>query len=199
MASKPPSPELLEMLRVRVGLAADDPSRDDEITAAYLGALSWIEQYLDRFMEAGTFTEKFTHVASNKLSLKGYPVESVASMTADDMSGPPISYHVEASNGLIRFDGFAVAHEITVVYDADPQISGAILAALLALFDVVWSTFNSSSSEAEAGVVKSITSDGARVEFDVSGGSSSFGAVDPSSGMPSAVAAMLHLYRRESV
>jgi hypothetical protein len=198
MASKPPSPELLELLRVRVGLAPDDASKDGEITAAYTGALSWIEQYLDRFMEAGTYSETFVHVASNKLSLKGYPVEEILSMTADEMSGPPLAYHVETKNGLVRFDGFAVAHEITVEYDAEPEISGAILAALLALFDVVWNSFNSTSSEVESGVVKSITSDGARVEFDVSGGSSSFGAVDPASGMPSAVAAMLHLYRRES-
>lgn len=200
MATKPPSDSLLEILRVRIGLDPDDTSKDAEITAAYLAALSWLEQYLDRFLEPGTFTETFTHVAANVISLKGYPVDGIINMSSDNTD--PIHYHVEARNGLIHFDGFLVAHELVVEYDATPVLEGAMMLALLGLFDVVWGTFTSSAAEESlgSGAIKAITSDGARVEFDVSSGaSSSFGSIDPNSGMPMAVAAMLQVYRRWQV
>lgn len=200
MATNAPSDDLLKILRVRVGLDADDTSQDAAITAAYIGALSWLEAYLDRYLEPGTYTEVFTHIAANVISLKGYPVATINTIEDDDAD--PVHYHVEKKNGLIHFDGFAVAHELTVNYDAVPVIDGALMLALLGLFDVVWGAFNSSSNDESlgGGAIKAITSDGARVEFDVSGGGSAgFGAVDPNSGMPVAVAAMLHVYKRWNV
>lgn len=201
MATSAPSPELLEVLRVRVGLPADDTSKDDEITATYIAALSWMEAYLDRYLEPGTYTESFTHVAANVLSLKGYPVEAIVSMSSDNYDAPPVAYHVEEVNGLIHFDGYAVAHEIAVTYDAKPALTGALYMAFLSLFDSVWAQFHASTSTdpVGTGAIKAISSDGARVEFDVSGSSSSSSGIDPSSGLPFGVAAMLHLYRRESV
>lgn len=198
MASNAPSPEMLQILRVRVGLAADDTSKDAAITAAYIGALSWLETYLDRYLEAGTYTEVFTHVAANVISLKGYPVDAIISMNADeDLTA--VHYHLEKQNGLIHFDGFAVSHQLTVEYEATPVINGALQLALLGLFDVVWGVFNSTTAEESGGAIKAISSDGARVEFDISGGGASgYGVIDPNSGMPVAVAAMLYGYKRWS-
>ena len=199
MATKPPSAELLAILRVRIGLAADDVSKDAAITTAYLAALSWIEQYTDRFLEAGDYTETFTHFAGNTLSLKGYPVTAVLSIV-NGTDGDDVAefYHMEAGSGLLRFDGWMIAHEITVEYTAAPPVNGTLFVALLGVFDLVWLQFNATVTEdaSAGGAVKSIASDGARVEFDVSGGSA--GAIDPSSGLSASVAALLNMLRRES-
>lgn len=195
MAINPPSAELLELLRVRVGLDADDDSQDAAISTTYIAALSWVEQYLDRYLEAGDYTEAFTHFAGHVASLRGYPVTAVASVTQDD-NAEAVPYHLEARNGLVRFDGYAVAHELIVTYTAAPELTGALQVALLGVFDVVWMQLNATvTTDAGEGAVKSITSDGARVEFDVAGGAG--GAIDVSSGLPSAITSILNMFRRE--
>lgn len=199
MATNPPPASLMALLRVRVGLEPDDESKDVEIGAAYVAALTWLENYLDRYLEPGTYTETFTHVSANVVSLKGYPVETINTITPDE--GEEVHYHLERTNGLLHFDGYLVSHELVIEYDAEPVVDGALLIALLGLFDVVWATFNTGTDQpAGSGAIKAITSDGARVEFDVSSGSSSgFGSIDPNSGMPVAIAGMLYGYKRWNV
>jgi hypothetical protein len=192
------SPAELEMLRQRAGLQPSDTSKDAALAAAWEAAREVLENYLNRDLgPAGLRDEVFTHIRRCTVSLRAYPVKRIeAVITADgqEVSG----YHVERRTGLVHFDARSARHELLVRYDADPPRSGAILSAQLAAFDGLWAGLNSSGQIAAAtGAIKSISSDGARVEFDVGSGAVSASGIDPESGLPAQLVGLLAPYRRE--
>jgi hypothetical protein len=175
-------------------LPPGDTTKDAEITAAWAMVTSWVETYLDRWLVPGAYSEVFTHVARRVLSLKAYPVTAITSMIGE-MGGGIISYHVEKPNGLVHMDGFMLSHELTVLYDATPDVDGPIMLAMLSVFDSVWRDLSATEPSGGDGPVKAISSNGARVEFDLAAGGAD---IDAGSGLPTSVAYMLNLYRRQS-
>lgn len=193
------TPALMEALRVRAGLQANDNSKDAEITAAFNGAVVWLEDYLDRFLVGGNYVETFVHKRGEVISLKGYPVVQINDLTSlsPDSVDTTAPYHLDRVNGLVHFDGVIAEHELQIDYDTDDALSGVLMMAATKLFDVIWAGFNSSGGTVATGAVKSISSDGARVEFDVgSGSSSSASGIDSSTGLPAGMDALLNVYRR---
>lgn len=189
-----PTDQQLALLRARIGLAPDDDSKDLQIEAAWEIATLWVEVYLDRFLIPGTYTETFTHIARHVLSLKAYPVVDIISMDGDQ--GPLVTnYHVQKTNGLVFMDGFVISHELTIVYEAAPDVDGPLLLAMLSVFDVVWTDLSATQPTGGDGPVKAISSNGARVEFDLSAGGAT---LDASTGMPTSAVYVLNLFRRQS-
>lgn len=194
MATKPPDQDMLELLRVRVGLAADDASKDATIELAYIAAVTWLEKYLDRFLEAGNFIERFPHFMGLAIHVKGYPVDNVNSLKAD---GRDINYHLDSPNGIIHLDGLGLGHEVEVDYTCTPDMSGPIILALLSAFDQSWAAFSGAQSATVGGAIKQIAIDGMRVEYETgTGASAGFGGIDQDSGLPEAMVAILAPYRR---
>jgi hypothetical protein len=192
-----PNEDMLKLLRVRIGLPVDDASKDDLITAAYGASGRVLENYLDRSLESGGHSETFTHAANNVISLRAYPVDEI--MTIVTAAGVEItSYHLEKSNGLIHFDSRQVQHEIMVTYTSLDPIDAVLGMALLSIFDQVYNSITavSSGGAVSGGAIKSISSDGARIEY-VSGTESSVG-IDSASGIPTGVLGLLQAYRRQS-
>ena len=191
----------IEQLRVRVGLLDNDASRDADILIARSYAQGIVEEYLDRWLDEGTYTEEFIHITQNTVSLKAYPIIAITSVQRED--GSDIEYHIDARNGIVHFDGFVRDHRVVVVYDGGYgvqfAIPGGVEMAILMMFDHAWETFIkvAGSSSVGGGVIKSIQSDGARVDFDVSGDSGSGAGIDPGSGILYAALGLLRLFRRE--
>jgi len=189
-----PTDNTLKVLRVRIGLDVDDATRDAELTAAWGMVTAWVEVFLDRWLVPGAYSEVFTHIARRVVSLKAYPITDVTSMVGD-MGAQVMAYHVEKSNGLVHMDGFLLAHELEILYTAVPDVDGPLLLAMLAVFDIVWTDLSATQPAGGDGPVKAISSNGARVEFDLAAGGAD---IDAGSGLPQSVAYMLNLFRRQS-
>jgi hypothetical protein len=192
-----PNEDMLKLLRVRIGLPADDASKDAIITAAYGAAGSLLENYLDRSLQAGEHSEQFTHIANNVVSLRAYPIDDVTTIVT--AAGAEITaYHVEKSNGLIHFDSRQSQHEIMISYTSLDPVDAVLGLALLSVFDQTYTSITavSSGGAVSGGAIKSISSDGARIEY-VSGTESSVG-IDSASGLPSGIIGLLQAYRRQS-
>lgn len=188
-----PDAAALATLRVRVGLQPDDTSKDPDISAIWGIATLLAEEYLDRFLRPGKYTEGFTHIDAKTVSLKGYPLTSMPVVT-DHGGLRSIQFHVDGEKGLIYFDGEIVAHALSIEYDCAPPKS--VYLALAMLFDSLWSTAMASGGAVAAGGIKSISSAGASITyFDPSSGGGS-GGINSDSGLPSGVAAMLNPFRR---
>lgn len=188
------SPVLLGMLRQRIGLDAADPAQDSALAAAYEAAVRVTETYLDRYIVAGTYVERFTHFRGRTLSLRGYPLVSDPQLVGDDGASLG-AWHIDSQAGLLQLDATTCAHEVQVTYDAAPNIP-ALSVALLLVFDLMWAQF-SGSPGSSTGAVKSIASNGARVEYHDAGQPSQPGSL-AAAGMPSGAAALLAPYRRLS-
>lgn len=191
-----PNPTLLDQLRVKIGLAVGDASRDAEIIEVYSAVLQWLEDYLDRWLEPGIRIEQFVHVAGYGISLRGYPIDVYNGFTVTGDGESVTAAHLDSGNGWLHFDGHRAFHEVTVKYSQMDPIRGPLLLAVLALFDAYWGQVHGGGAVAGGGAIKAISNDGARIEFDTSGGGSSLSGTDPLSGLPSMVAAMLEPYRR---
>jgi hypothetical protein len=189
-----PTAATLALLRARIGLPPGDTTKDAELTAAWAMVTSWVETYLDRWLVPGAYEEVFTHVARKVLSLKAYPVIAITEFLGD-VGTQVVDYHVEKPYGLVHMDGFVISHELTVLYDALPDVDGPIMLAMLSVFDSVWRDLSATEPSGGDGPVKAISSNGARVEFDLSAGGMD---IDAGSGLPTSVAYMLNLYRRQS-
>jgi hypothetical protein len=188
---------MLKLLRVRVGLPVDDASKDDLITAAYGTAGRMLENYLDRSLEAGGHSETFTHAANNVVSLRAYPIDEIMNIVT--ASGAEITaYHVAKQSGLVHFDSRQVQHEIMVTYTSLDPIDSVLGLALLSVFDQVYNSITAvnSGGAVSGGAIKSISSDGARIEY--ASGTESASGVDSASGIPTSVLGLLQAYRRQS-
>ena len=201
-------PLSIETLRVRIGLAANDPARDAEINAVSKAAMALLENYCDRKFPFESDQETFTHFDGVTVSLRRYPIWNVSSVT-DYLDNPVSRYHVDKERGLVMFDDYRVVrHELKIRYqggfdlpnnDGHPEFPEDLLMAFYNVFDAIFDTYTGAAGAGAlgAGVVKSIASDGSRVEFfdPTSGGAAAVG-IDPESGLPVAAAAIIANYRR---
>lgn len=188
----------LSTLRARVGIAPGDTTRDAELQAALEAAGTLMETYCDRyFMQSGQ-TETFTHIETNVLSLKRYPVNTINSIV--DENGQAITaYHVDSKAGLVQLDAFTVRHQVTVSYEGgyDPLPDDLVLVAL-SLFDKVFAMQGGGGAAVAAGGIKTIRAGDLSVTYDTgaqaatggSGGGAFGGLIDPMS------KAILDLYMR---
>lgn len=202
MKTPVPTQTLLEALRVRLGLPFDDPGKDPEINQAFAMAVLWLEQYLDRILweTNNQVTETRTHFAGYTLSLKGYPVTSdpIAMVSASPTPEIP-DYHLDHNNGLVQFDGFAKFHRVTISYQIEDILEGPLRYALLLVFDQMHKLITGTTSDSEAGgPIKSISSDGSRIEYDTSAAAASAGTIDLESSLPALAVGMLNLFRRNT-
>jgi len=154
----------VELLRSRIGLLPTDASRDAEIEEAFTDGVLSINDYLDRVLQLGDYKEVSTHFRGFKLSLPAYPVETVATVFADEIEP---SFHLDKVTGLIKFDSVVGAHTLTVEYKGGYDIfPDAIQIAAIDAFDNAWRFLNSTSVAASStSVVKSVSIDGMRVDY----------------------------------
>jgi hypothetical protein len=189
-------------LRVRAGLAADDDSRDNEITLAARLSQEMLEAYLDRELTFGKRVEFFTHDRGPTLTLAAYPVDGDVIVRGVDDSAIPDSFHVARSTGLVQLDWINGTHEIEVEYHGGFELPpAAIGTAILVGFDYVWANvINAAGMVQGAGAIKSLSvPDVGTVSFFDGSGASGDGGGD---GAPAAFGAMSDLlapYRRRWV
>lgn len=184
----------LPAARVRIGLGANDTTKDTKLTVALNTALLIAERYCDRkFLKlAGSY--QAIHFAAPEVQLDRYPVNSVTAVTAD---GTAIAeYHVNSEFGRIVFDGLMVAHVLSVTYDGGYQtLPPDLELALWLLFDAVWPSISTSGVAAGSGAVKAIRSNGSSVEYDTSGGGVTGMASIGGTGIPVGATTILDSYR----
>ncbi len=184
----------LESARVRIGLMPDDSSKDSQINTAMGGALSFAERYCNRQFIKKTESVKFVHFFNNNLQLSRYPIESVIKISSG--TSQISSFHVDEKLGVLTFENNICSHELIVDYTGGYEVLPADLEmALWRLFDSCWAIMGGSGG-ATGGVIKAISSAGARVEYDVkssaSSGAGANGVSDPFA------ESILDLYRVES-
>lgn len=176
-----------------------DASQDAAVQGMLDAALSFAERYCNRGLAYKSERVKFYDGHYESLPLPRYPIEQV--MTVSNSVG---KYHIHKQTGLITLDRPSFHHEISIDYAGGYKTLPADLElALWEIFDNLWgrhtASATSGAASAASGAVKSISSDGARIEFDVSGGAavSNPNALNYDSGLPYAAQSILDLYRRE--
>lgn len=200
-----------EALRIRIGLAADDDSRDAEIDLVFNMSLALCESYCDRkFLRVDGEEQEFTHFEGTTASMIRYPIIHVNSVGREESGAALNYYHVHKSAGLIMFDHYVWAHLMIIntdagySLDAAQDVDGVQLPAdlefcLWTLFDLLWPLHESGSGGAtNVGAVESITLQDVgtiRMNTDssivIGGDGSGFGF------LPFSVTSFLSLYRRE--
>lgn len=193
----------IEQLRVRVGLDSADATRDADIIAAQAIANNVLEGYLDRTLTEGQYTEEFVHCWNNHVSLKAYPLISIDSVAGAEPSRI-FQHHHDSARGLLFFDGAVADHKMTVTYTggygATYPMPPALELALLLCFDQVWGTMNANADgvDGSGAIIKSISSDGANVQFDVSASGGALDSTyDDETGLPVSVVGLVRPFRRE--
>jgi hypothetical protein len=132
----------IETLRTRIGLPADDPSRDAEIELAEEQALALCESHCDRWFLEEEELEQIWPVGSS-LMVKRYPIEAVIAITdALGVTVDPMTYQVIHESGIISYQGwgwgaYRVPVKVEYIGGYDP-LPADLAYAMLAVFDVVW-------------------------------------------------------------
>jgi hypothetical protein len=187
---------LLEDLRIRVGVAADNTSKDAFITASKDAAFSLMGNYCDRiFLYQADSTEVFTHSRGDTLSLKRYPIETVTSII--DESGNQITdFHVDADTGLIRFDSAWAFHQVTVTstggFDED-VLPSDLLMAFYSTFDVLYASAIGTSQVSSTEISSITIADVGTIRYNTETPESAYGV---GSFLPSTAKALLEKYKR---
>jgi len=191
---------ILPILRVRIGLAADDTTKDTELTLSFNTAVALAENYCDRkFDYKADAIEYFTYDSDKTISLERYPLLSITSITTHDSQivTPPIRFDRKA--GIVYLCGYANDEELTVEYAGGYQVlPDDLLQAFLFIFDGVWKdNSGSSGGSTPTGDIKAISiPDVGRVEFDT--GSAAASSTGDWGMIPdNATAILSHGYRRE--
>lgn len=153
-------PLSMETLRVRLGLAPTDTSRDDEITRASGTAMALMELYCDRKFPVADETEIFAHLEGSNIQLRRYPIITVTGIR--DANGQEVTaYHVSRERGIIRLDGYRNFHEVTVEYSGGyllDEFPADLAMAFYTLFDTQVATGGGGGGLA-AGAIQSVTLD----------------------------------------
>lgn len=189
---------ILPILRVRVGLAEDDTSKDAQLTLDFNTAVALAENYCDRkFDYKADAIEYFTYDSDKTISLERYPVSAVTSVTTfeNEIVTPPIRF--DRKSGVVYLCGYANDAELTIEYSGGYQVFPAdLLQAFLLIFDGVYKgNGGTSSGGMPTGEVKAISvPDVGRVEFATASGSGEAGAWGL---IPDTATAILSTYRRE--
>jgi hypothetical protein len=132
----------IEVLRTRIGLAADDDTRDADIELAEEQALALCESHCDRWFLLLDELEQIWPVGRS-LMVKRYPIESVIAITdAVGATVDPMTYQVINDSGIIACQGQgwgAYRVPVKVEYTGGYEPLPADLEyAMLAVFDVLW-------------------------------------------------------------
>lgn len=191
---------ILPILRVRVGLAEDDTSKDAQLTLDFNTAVALAENYCDRKFEyKEDALEYFTYDSDKTISLERYPVAAITSVTTFDnqIVTPPIRF--DRKSGVVYLCGYANDEELTIEYSGGYQVFPPdLLQAFLFIFDGVYKGNSGSSGGGgmPTGDIKAISvPDVGRVEFATdSSGSGEAGAWGL---IPDTATAILSTYRRE--
>ena len=193
----------LTTAKTRLNIAV--ATRDAEVQGMLDAALAIAEKYCNRGFLYKAERVHFYDTTANSLPLPRYPVEQVTKVSVGG------KYHVHKQTGLIAFHDRNLyggcaggGTDVTVEYAGGYRTLPADLElALWEIFDNLWSRHNASASGAVAaatsGVVQSITSDGATIRYDTSGGAaaSTPNALNLETGVPFSAQSILDLYRRE--
>jgi hypothetical protein len=189
-------------LRTRVGLLATDLTKDAELTQCYSIALAIVEDYLDRKILRGVYTERFFDVRYNAL-LKAWPVVSIDTI---DGNAPPTDLVVDKALGVIRNVNWSNAEVAYTGGWLDADIPMAITLAISQVFDAIWFATPGfglvKASAVASGTVKKFSINGVSVEYvdPTSTSSSSSGNSASDTGFITVMMkGFLDPYRRESV
>ena len=190
----------LATAKTRLGIL--DTTQDALLQIGLDTAIALAENYCKRLFPYASEVAHFYYPTANTLSLPRYPVEQVASITGTKSGAAISDYKVDKSAGLIEFGRHDYYHrgpnQIDVTYAGGYKTYPADLElAFWMIFDTLWPTLSSTGGAAPTtgGAVKSISSDGARIEYDVSGGS--VAGVDSDTGLPTMSINILDNYVKE--
>ena len=136
----------LKSARVRVGLPADDSSKDPQIKGALNAALAIAENYCDRyFVWVENETARFYYEASKRYSLKRYPIEVVSEVVDSDGNFP--EYRVHHLMGRLELKNYNYAQELAITYTAGYRVFPADLElALWGIFDATYASIDKAAS-----------------------------------------------------
>jgi len=136
----------LKSARVRVGLDAEDTSKDTQLVGAINASLAVAENYCDRyFVWVKDEAASFYYQASKKYSLKRYPIEEVTEIMDSDGNFP--EYKVHHLLGRIELKSYNRAEELRIVYTAGYRVFPADLElALWGIFDATFSSIDKAMS-----------------------------------------------------
>lgn len=187
-----------DMLRVRVGLAAGDVSKDTEIDAAIVVAVELIETFLDRKLEFATEVESFNFSGAS-LSLLRYPIDSIASIAGDGLNEP--DYSLDKKNGLIFFTDHIGQKELTVTYDGGYNVLPKPLEmAVISVFDNVYGAVFDQDYDAGNDEIKTVKAGDLAITYERGTGYAGHTGNEATSRFLTAdLIGMLQHYRRQSV
>lgn len=191
---------MFDLTTAKTKLGITGATQDAEVQAVLDAALNLAERYCNRGFLYKAERVKFYDTSAGSLPMPRYPIDVV---TKTSFTG---QYHVHKSAGTILIHDKSWWHnrDITVEYAGGYRVlPGDLEIALWEIFGNLWGRHSASLTGAAAvagtGAVQSITSDGATIRFDTSGGSatSSPTAVNFDTGIPFSAQSILDLYRRE--
>jgi hypothetical protein len=197
----------IEQLRVRIGLAEDDASRDLELAAALAFAIALIESYLDRKIEFLDDEQAFE--GRGTILLRRWPVV-VGSVIIETENGSYLTLtrtRVDYARGMIfHHSSFPVVVKWKGGFETYPP---DLLWAIIAAFDAAWAATPGWGAETGgnlivgAGAVKKVSLVGiGSVDLDVGAkalAAGEGGGSDPWGILPGSVTTILDRYSRESV
>lgn len=185
----------IEAMRVHVGLDENDNSQDAAINAIMETAIAMAESYCDRKFQIADDSEIFVHVAGYSISLRRFPVNSIASVEAIENTGTPPPYHAYMDRGIIFFDGRLYTHQIEVSYNAGygpTTVPADLQWSIYRMFDVLWSA--EQGNAVAAGSVKQAKIGDLSISYET--GAASTALADGL--IPLAVGAVLNRFKRFS-
>lgn len=193
----------IELLRVRIGLDADDTTQDLQLELADMLAISMLETWLDRKLAYGADVETFVHWRDNPISLRRYPIDadSIILSSVDALGFPSVAWHADRSLGLLFLDGRACSHEFSVAYSGGfVELPPDLLVVALLVFDSVWTVLaaGSSSAQTAVGSIKSISiPDVGTIQYATSSdGSSTVTGATSDYGIPALYTGIVDRHRR---
>lgn len=149
----------IESARIRVGLPADDTSKDKELIASLNASIAIAENYCDRKFMYREEIASFYYSATGKYSLKRYPIDEVVEVVDSDGKFP--EYKVHRALGHVILKNYNFAEELNIRYKGGYATLPADLElALWGIFDAAYASIN-----------KAMSGNG------VGGGTSSLGAI----------------------
>lgn len=137
----------MEIMRARIGLEPDDPSKDPQIDVAMEVTLDMIEEYLDRKLLYEEDIEELygplRHILVRRWPID--PVEPVVVTITDGVgnavSQPNNFIQSDRFNGIVYLGGYSRGWPIRVEYTGGFQTLPSVLEwAYLQVFDSVWAS-----------------------------------------------------------
>jgi hypothetical protein len=195
----------------RLGIPADDTSRDAQITGALNVSLAMAEKYCDRRFAFVREVARFPLNNWPQLLVRRYPIVRVYALRLppNGQEADVSELQVHHEHGIVYMcgcGGYRTTDAVELDYEGGFKVLPADLEfALWLVFDQVWSTTPGmglpAGSTSADGAVRSFSIDGMSIGYDTSaaqgnaggGGASAWGAI------PAWAIAVLDLYRAESV